>query len=83
MLSERLTQQGSLALFQDVEMPLLPVLADIERNGFLLDVEGLQGLSKGLERELDQMVGPFIGSPGVIQYRPPSSWPRSCSRILG
>ncbi len=72
MLSERLTQQGSLALFQDVEMPLLPVLADIERNGFLLDVEGLQGLSKELERELDQMVGTIyrlaggefnIGSP--------------------
>ena len=53
-------------------MPLLPVLADIERNGFLLDVEGLQGLSKELERELDQMVGTIyrlaggefnIGSP--------------------
>ena len=72
MLRERLAQQGSLALFQDVEMPLLPVLADIERNGFLLDVEGLQGLSKELERELDQMVGTIyrlaggefnIGSP--------------------
>lgn len=27
-------------------MPLVPVLADIERNGFLLDVEGLRTLSK-------------------------------------
>jgi DNA polymerase I len=57
MLRERLREQGSLLLFQDVEMPLVPVLAEIERNGFLLDVEGLRGLSKELERELDQMVG--------------------------
>ena len=72
MLRERLKEQGSLALFQDVEMPLVPVLADIERNGFLLDVEGLQVLSKELERELEQMVGSIyhlaggefnIGSP--------------------
>ncbi|MCE3223374.1 MAG: polA [Nitrospira sp.] len=72
MLRERLREQGSLLLFQDVEMPLVPVLAEIERNGFLLDVEGLRGLSKELERELDQMVetiyrlacGEFnIGSP--------------------
>ncbi|MBA3753287.1 MAG: DNA polymerase I [Nitrospira sp.] len=72
MLRERLAEQGSLALFQDVEMPLVPVLAEIERNGFLLDVEGLYGLSKELERELEQMVkaiyrlagGEFnIGSP--------------------
>lgn len=57
MLRERLKEQGSLSLFQDVEMPLVPVLADIERNGFLLDVAGLQALSKELERELEQMVG--------------------------
>lgn len=72
MLRERLNEQGSLPLFQDVEMPLVPVLAEIERNGFLLDVEGLQTLSKELERELEQMVGSIyrlaggefnIGSP--------------------
>lgn len=72
MLREKLAEQKSLALFQDVEMPLVPVLADIERNGFLLDVEGLRELSKELERELDQMVGTIyrlaggefnIGSP--------------------
>ncbi|MDR4478439.1 MAG: DNA polymerase I [Nitrospira sp.] len=72
MLRERLKAQGSLSLFQDVEMPLVLVLAEIERNGFLLDVEGMQTLSKELERELEQMVGSIyrlaggefnIGSP--------------------
>ncbi|HNI66453.1 MAG TPA: DNA polymerase I [Nitrospira sp.] len=72
LLRERLREQGSLALFEDVEMPLVPVLVEIERNGFLLDVESLRSLSRELERELDQMVstihrlagGEFnIGSP--------------------
>ena len=72
ILHERLATQGSLTLFQDVEMPLIPVLADMERNGFLLDVEGLRNLSQELERELERMVGTIyqlaggefnIGSP--------------------
>ncbi|NJL18551.1 MAG: DNA polymerase I, partial [Nitrospira sp.] len=37
-------------------MPLVPILAEIERNGFLLDVEGLHELSKELEQELDRML---------------------------
>jgi DNA polymerase-1 len=64
MLRDRLAEQGSLSLFQEVEMPLVPVLADIERNGFLLDVEGLHGLSKELERDLDQMVRAIYGLAG-------------------
>jgi DNA polymerase I len=56
LMLERLKEQGSLELFQAIEMPLVPVLADIERNGFLLDVEGLQRLSKELERDLDRMM---------------------------
>ena len=55
-MTERLSEQGSLTLFTDVEMPLVPVLAEIERNGFLLDVEGLRALSKELERDLDKMM---------------------------
>ncbi|HXF92932.1 MAG TPA: DNA polymerase I [Nitrospiraceae bacterium] len=53
---ERLQEQGSWRLFEDVEMPLVPVLAEIERNGFLLDVRALDQLSKELERELDRMM---------------------------
>lgn len=63
-MTERLTQQGSAKLFHDVEMPLVPVLAEIERNGFLLDVAGLQALSKELERELDKMMNTIAGLAG-------------------
>ena len=63
-MTERLSEQGSLTLFTDVEMPLVPVLAEIERNGFLLDVEGLHALSKELERELDRMMETIAGLAG-------------------
>ncbi|MCP9440045.1 MAG: DNA polymerase I [Nitrospira sp.] len=56
ILLAQLKEQGSLTLFEDVEMPLVPVLVEIERNGFLIDVEVLQTLSKELERELDSMM---------------------------
>ncbi|MBS0152522.1 MAG: DNA polymerase I [Nitrospira sp.] len=64
ILANQLTEQGSLPLFTDVEMPLVPVLADIERNGFLLDVEGLRTLGKELERELDRMMETIAGLAG-------------------
>ena len=64
ILTNQLTEQGSLSLFTDVEMPLVPVLADIERNGFFLDVEGLHTLGKELERELDRMMETIAGLAG-------------------
>ncbi len=64
VLTERLSEQGSLTLFTDVEMPLVPVLAEIERNGFLLDVEGLRRLSNELERDLDKMITTIEGLAG-------------------
>jgi len=57
VLKERLKEQGSLQLFEDVEMPLVPVLAEIERNGFGVDVKVLHEQSKELERELENIMG--------------------------
>ena len=64
LLRDRLVEQGSSKLFTDVEMPLVPILAEIERNGFLLDVEGLHELSKELEQELDRMLESITRSAG-------------------
>ncbi|MBA5867904.1 MAG: DNA polymerase I [Nitrospira sp. CR1.3] len=64
ILTDRLSEQGSLKLFREVEMPLIPVLAEIERNGFLLNVEGLHELSKELEQELDRMMESIAGLAG-------------------
>jgi DNA polymerase-1 len=56
-LKERLEEQGSLSLFETIEMPLVPVLAEIERNGFGLDIKTLHAQSKELERELEHIMG--------------------------
>lgn len=64
LVRERLSEQGSLKLFTDVEIPLVPVLAEIERNGFLLDVRALHNLSKELERDLDRMMETIAGLAG-------------------
>jgi DNA polymerase I len=63
-MRERLSEQGSLNLFTDVEMPLVPVLAEIERNGFLLDVGRLHALGKELEREMDRTMETIAGLAG-------------------
>ncbi|MDQ6733317.1 MAG: DNA polymerase I, partial [Nitrospirota bacterium] len=55
ILKGRLVEQGSWQLFEDVEMPLVPVLAEIERNGFALNVDLLHSLGKELDVEMDRM----------------------------
>jgi DNA polymerase-1 len=64
VLKARLEEQGSLRLFDEVEMPLVPVLAEIERNGFALDVTVLETLSKELDRELGRMMETITGTAG-------------------
>ena len=39
-------------LYQDIELPLAPILARMERAGVLLDTEILSGLSQDMERKL-------------------------------
>ena len=48
-LSPRLDQSGLRPLFDELEMPLLPVLARMERHGFLLDLDHLAAMSKEME----------------------------------
>ncbi len=64
VMSDQLSEQGSIKLFSEVEMPLVPVLVEMERNGFLLDVEALHALSKELELELDRMMEKIAGLAG-------------------
>ncbi len=67
ILEKELKERGQLALFKDLEMPLIRVLAAMEMTGIGLDTEFLAGLSDELaerlgaiEAELYDMVGhPF------------------------
>ncbi|PKQ14476.1 MAG: DNA polymerase I, partial [Actinobacteria bacterium HGW-Actinobacteria-8] len=45
-LERRLTEDGSLAVMRDIEMPLVGVLARMEREGVGVDTSVLEGLAK-------------------------------------
>ena len=73
----RLEKEASLVpVFRDIEMPLVPVLSDMERTGVKVDVEMLKRQSRELaermleiERQAHELAGePFnLGSPKQIQ----------------
>jgi len=63
-LTEELQARGLWKLFNDVEMPLVPVLTDMERTGIRLDAAVLHEMSRSLderlhaiEREIQDLVG--------------------------
>ena len=63
-LEEELRKEGLWSLFADIEMPLMPVLAEMEEAGVLIDTEGLKETSKlftqqmlNLEKEIHTMAG--------------------------
>ena len=63
-LAPQLDAQGLRALFDEVEMPLLPVLARMEMTGVALDVEFLQDLSNELAERLGVLEAEIYGAAG-------------------
>ena len=51
-LRRALEGDGSLAVMDELEMPLVPVLVLMERNGMLVDPDRLQSLSAGLAADI-------------------------------
>jgi len=65
-LEPELEQKRQLALFHELEMPLVPVLAHMEMAGVLLDLEFLGALSEQLSRrlaELEKELYRHVGHP--------------------
>jgi DNA polymerase-1 len=50
-----LKEQGMLTLFEDIELPLCPVLADMESRGFPVDREALLRFGASLGVEIDTL----------------------------
>lgn len=55
-LSSRLEEAGSLELFSECEMPLVGVLAEMERTGVAIDCEVLRGLASEMGEEIERLV---------------------------
>jgi DNA polymerase-1 len=64
-LAPLLKEKEQEKLFHDVEMPLVRVLADMEREGIRLDVETLKKFSKELGEDILALQGKIIAACGV------------------
>jgi DNA polymerase-1 len=53
--ADELTQVGLRAIYDDIERPLVPVLALMERHGIRVDPGRLEAFAKELERHLDNL----------------------------
>jgi DNA polymerase I len=54
-LRERLTAEGTLRVLDEIEMPLVPVLVEMEWHGVRIDVPYLQELSARLQTQLESL----------------------------
>ncbi len=54
-LTPRLEAEGTMSLFADVEMPLVPVLAQMERYGVRLDTQALRQASTEMTAQMNQV----------------------------
>lgn len=57
VVERRIVESGLDSLFRDLELALIPVLADMEYRGILVDAERLRTLSKEFERRLATLEG--------------------------
>ena len=55
VLKPKLKEVGADRLFHDIEMPLIPVLADMERNGVCIDTESLAETSKAFTQRMNDI----------------------------
>ncbi len=65
VLEKALKEQGCESLFWDIEMPLMPVLARMERNGVRIDTEGLKETSALFTREMEAIEKEIIEQAGT------------------
>ncbi len=60
-----LQKQNLYKIFQDIEMPLIPVLLEMERNGVKLDVEFLSDLSIKITQQLQHIESKIYQTAGT------------------
>lgn len=54
-LRDRMARENAANVFDGIEMPLVPVLAKMERAGMLVDPDRLHSLSEGLETQIAEV----------------------------
>lgn len=80
VLSPRLRESDCESLFYDVEMPLMPVLAYMERNGVCIDTEGLRETSRLFSDRMQQIEDDVHQLTGVPELN--ISSPKQVGEVL-
>ena len=81
-LTDALVEQGMLKLFEDVEMPLVPVLANMEHRGVGVDSGELERLHNNLKSEVERLRGEIHKAAGEenADFNPNS--PKQLQKVL-
>ena len=79
VLAERLEQDGLADLFTLLEMPLMPVLADMEATGIRVDPEVLKRMEAELSKEADVLHDRIVAAAGR-PFNPDS--PKQLAEVL-
>ncbi len=65
LLSPRLDELDLRRLYQEIELPLTPVLVDMEREGIKIDRETLQKMSSAMEKRLSNLKDEIYQAAGM------------------
>ena len=79
VLRSELEKAGLLTLYQEIENPLIPVLADMEFRGIRVDAERLEALGREYAQRLERLEEAIFEAAGE-RFNPNS--PKQLSRIL-
>lgn len=80
LFEERLAETHTRKLFDEIEMPLLPVLEKMEREGINLDVKALSDFSEELEKDLIELEAKVKELSGVQDFNLDS--PKQLGEVL-
>jgi len=82
-LHHKLLEEASdevIALYEEIEEPLIPVLVDIEYNGFNLDVDFLQAYSEEIGKDIEAVKKKIFEQAGLKTFNLDS--PRQIGDVL-
>lgn len=65
ILQPRIDEYGLRPLYEEIELPLIPVLADMERAGIKVDPKTLKQLSSDMEKQLADLTARIYKSAGT------------------
>lgn len=65
VLREEIEKEGMMKLYEEIELPLIPVLFNMEQRGICVDVTYLEELSKKLTKRLEKIEKEIIEMAGV------------------